>query len=207
MADHERMWVPDVAQPTYSPCGDKSKNRSVSDSGCLQNARPSLASIRATTMNFQIRGLPAESFRPLFDLSDADLAARHIVRKTVDRSPGFPCRVSLCDAEPGETVLLVNYEHQPAASPYRSRHAIYVRKNAEEARLAINEVPMMLQRRLLSLRAFDASGMMTDADVVPGTALAERIASMFADESVQYLHVHNAKPGCFAARVDRSEPA
>jgi Protein of unknown function (DUF1203) len=161
---------------------------------------------RADTMNFQIKALPAELFNPLFDLSDEELAARQIVRKRADRSPGFPCRVSLQDAEPGETVLLVNFEHLPVASPYRSRHAIYVRQNAVEARLAINEVPRMLQTRLLSVRAFDVGGMMTDADVIPGSELAGRIAIMFSDKSVSYLHVHNAKPGCFAARVDRSGP-
>jgi hypothetical protein len=161
---------------------------------------------RANRMDFQIKGLPAKLFNPLFDLSDEDLAARQIVRKTADRSPGFPCRVSLQDAEPGETVLLVNYEHLPVPSPYRSRHAIYVRQNAVEARLAVNEIPGMLQTRLLSVRAFDVDGMMTDADVLPGCELAGRIAIMFSDRSVSYLHVHNAKPGCFAARVDRSGP-
>ncbi|HXQ63469.1 MAG TPA: DUF1203 domain-containing protein, partial [Steroidobacteraceae bacterium] len=143
-------------------------------------------------------------FSHLFELSDEELVARHVVRKTADRSPGFPCRVSLRDAEPGETVLLVNYEHLPVASPYRSRHAIYVRRNAIEAQLAVNEVPSVLKIRLLSVRAFDAEGMMTDAEVVPGSELAGTVATMLANRSVAFLHVHNAKPGCFAARVDRA---
>jgi len=64
-------------------------------------------------------------------------------------------------------------------------------------------VPEPLAIRLLSVRAFDAAGMMTDADVVEGRELEPLIARFFADPAVDYLHVHNAKRGCFAARVDR----
>jgi uncharacterized protein DUF1203 len=155
-------------------------------------------------MDFRITGLPAEIFSHLFELSDEELVARHVIRRTADRSPGFPCRVSLQDAAPGETVLLTNYEHLPVASPYRSRHAIYVRQNAMEARLAVNEVPRALQIRLLSVRAFDSQGMMVNAEVVPGAELAGTAATMLADDAVSYLHVHNAKPGCYAARIDRA---
>ncbi len=155
-------------------------------------------------MNFQISGLPAAAFRPLFALSDDALAERQIVRTVVDKRPGFPCRVSLRDADVGETVLLLNYEHLSAASPYRSRHAIYVRENAAEADLEVNEIPEVLRTRILSVRAFDNAGMMLDADVVQGPDLASVIREMLDNAQVAYLHVHNAKAGCFAARVDRA---
>jgi hypothetical protein len=155
-------------------------------------------------MSFQISGLPVAPFAPLFGLSDADLATRDIVRHTADQSPGFPCRVSLRDAEPGQTLLLLNYEHLPVSSPYRSSHAIYVREYAEEAHVAVNEVPDVLRRRLLSLRAFDKRGMLLDADVADGRDIEPLIERMLESREVEYLHVHNAKPGCFAARVDRA---
>jgi hypothetical protein len=155
-------------------------------------------------MDFRIHGLDVTEFRPLFALSDAELARRQIVRMRADRQPGYPCRVSLRDAEPGDAVLLLNYEHLPVASPYRSRHAIYVRQDATGAALAVNEVPSMLRLRLLSVRAFDAAGMMRAADVVAGTALEAAIADMLADGSAEYLHIHNAKHGCYAARVVRA---
>lgn len=154
-------------------------------------------------MPFQIRALPAEPFAPLFAMSDDELRERGAVRQTVDRTPGFPCRVSLADAEPGEVVVLVHYEHQPARTPYRAGHAIYVREGAAEARPAPGEVPEVLRRRLLSVRAFDAAGMMVGADVVDGRALELVVERLFADARVSYLHLHNAKPGCYAARVDR----
>jgi len=154
-------------------------------------------------MSFVITGLDPAPFRHLYGASDTDLSAIEAVRMTADKSPGFPCRVTLEDAEPGETLLLVNYEHLAVASPYRSRHAIFVREGAETAARYEDEVPLQLTRRLLSVRAFDAAGMMADADVVEGRDLEALIARMFADPAVAYLHVHNAKPGCFAARVDR----
>ena len=153
-------------------------------------------------MSFQITGLPATLFTPLFALGDDELAARGIVRMLVDKQPGFPCRVSLRDAAVGETVLLLNYEHLPVAGPYRSSHAIFVRQAATEARLEINEIPEVLRIRLLSVRSFDHSGMMIDADLVPGQELAAAIDRMLGQGPSAYLHVHSAKRGCFAARVD-----
>jgi Protein of unknown function (DUF1203) len=155
-------------------------------------------------MNFQITGLPGATFAPLFALSDAELATLNAVRVVADKNAGYPCRVSLRDAEPGETLLLLNYEHLAVATPYRSRYAIFVRENAVDARLELGEIPEVLQTRLLSLRAFDRAGMMVDADVMQGSELAPAITRMLDKSAVAYLHVHNAKPGCFAARVDRA---
>jgi Protein of unknown function (DUF1203) len=143
-------------------------------------------------------------FRRLFALSDAELASRGARRRVADSNPGFPCRVSLADAELGETLLLVNYEHQPANSPYRATHAIFVRENAEQAHPEAGEIPESLQLRLLSVRAFDSTAMLLEADVVEGRKLEPVIERMFANAGVAYLHLHNAKPGCYAARVDRA---
>jgi hypothetical protein len=123
---------------------------------------------------------------------------------TADHKPGFPCRVSLVDAEIGEEVILIDYTHQDADSPYRASGPIFVRANAETAKLEINEIPAMLSTRLLSVRAYDERGMMRDAEVVKGADLEERIRAFFANERVAYLHVHNAKPGCFNCRVERA---
>lgn len=156
-------------------------------------------------MSFRIAGLPLSHFSLLFSLSDEELSARDAVRVIADKQPGFPCRVSLQDAGVGESLILVSYEHLPVASPYRSRHAVYVRESAAEAELAIGEVPALFRTRLLSVRAFDARGMMKAADVVSGTAIEHGIEQMFSNPAIEYLHVHYAKPGCYAARVDRAD--
>lgn len=155
-------------------------------------------------MSYVISGLDPAPFRHLYGLPESALAAENVVRMTVDKRPGYPCRISLEDAIPGETVLLLNHEHLPVASPYRARHAIFVREGEEAVGRYVDRVPDQLAIRLLSVRGFDGAGMMTDADVVDGTQLEPLIARMFADPAVAYLHAHNAKPGCFAARVDRS---
>jgi hypothetical protein len=155
-------------------------------------------------MSFQISALPAAAFAPYFGRPEAELARHGIHRVTATSNAGFPCRVSLRDAEPGETLLLLNYEHQTAPTPYRATHAIFVREHAEQAHPAPNEIPQLLRRRLLSVRAFDSAGIMIDADVTDGQALEPVIEQLLSQPAVAYLHVHNAKPGCYAARVDRS---
>ncbi len=154
-------------------------------------------------MSYVIAGLDPAPFRRLYGLSEKALAAERVVRMTADSKPGFPCRVTLEDADPGEVLLLLNYEHLPDASPYRSCHAIFVREGAETPALFTDEIPEQLASRLLSLRAFDHDAMMTNAEVVEGNALEPLIEAMFADPAVAFLHVHNAGRGCFAARVDR----
>jgi uncharacterized protein YbaR (Trm112 family) len=121
-----------------------------------------------------------------------------------DAKPGYPCRISLVDAEVGEAVILVNFEHQPGESPYQASHAIFVREQAEQAFPTVDEVPAVLATRLISIRAFNKRHYMIAADVVDGVLLAEAIPAMLDDPAVDYLHLHNAKPGCFAARVTRA---
>lgn len=154
-------------------------------------------------MSFRITGLPAENFAPLFNLSDEALAARGAVRQIADgRRPGYPCRISLTDSEPGDELILVNHEHHPVASPYRMRFAIYVRRG-EETFDAIDEVPEQLRIRTLAARAFDANGMMVGWELVEGRELEGAIERLFADPRAAYLHLHYAAPGCYAARIDR----
>ncbi|HEV7717082.1 MAG TPA: DUF1203 domain-containing protein [Steroidobacteraceae bacterium] len=155
-------------------------------------------------MDFQVSGLDYAEFAPLFAMTDEQLHQRNIVRRVADARPGFPCRVSLQDVQPGETVLLMNFEHLAVASPYRARHAIYVRENARRAELATNEIPEVMRTRVLSLRAFDRAGMMLDADVAQGKEVAPVIQRMLANADVEFIHAHNAKQGCYSARIDRA---
>jgi len=156
-------------------------------------------------MNFQIQALPADRFATLFEMSDADLSKHQACRQTVTTKPGTPCRVSMADAEVGETVILLNYTHQPADSPYQATHAIFVRQDAKQATLGINEVPQVIQSRLISVRLFNKDHMMVDADVVSGDKVSAAISTAFDDAEIAYIHLHNAKPGCFAAVVHRTD--
>lgn len=156
-------------------------------------------------MNFQIRPLQKSDFEHLFELSDAELAEQRACRQIVTANPGTPCRVSMQDAEIGEAVILFNYEHQPEDSPYKASHAVFIRENAEQACLAVNEVPEVIRSRIMSLRYFDKNHMMLDADVVSGDAVAKELSKAFEKDEIAYVHLHNAKPGCFAASVNRAD--
>jgi len=155
-------------------------------------------------MTFRITGLPAEKFEHLFALSDEELARQGAVRRIADgRKPGYPCRVSLEDSKPGDELILMNYEHLAVDSPYRMRFAIYVRKG-DETYDRIGEVPEQLRNRMLAVRAFDANGMMVDFQLVDGRELESAIGRQFAQPRAEYLHIHYAAPGCYAAKVERA---
>jgi hypothetical protein len=151
-------------------------------------------------MPFLLSGLPLDPFRPLFGLSDEALARRGARRLAAE--PGFPCRVTLDDAEVGEPVLLLHYEHQPAPSPYRASGPIFVRESAGETAVAA-AIPDSFRKRIFSARAYDGDAMMIDAEVVEGTALEALMERLFADPAAAYIHLHHARRGCFACRVDR----
>lgn len=157
--------------------------------------------------SFQFIALERDVFAPLFAQSDERLAQAHIRRLHVDAHPGYPCRVSLQDAKVGETVLLLSYPHHDVDSPYRSAGPLFVRENAQTAHPAVNEVPAMLRHRLLSLRGYNAAGMMLEADVIDGESLAEAIHRFFANVHVLYIHIHHARQGCFACSVVRAAQA
>jgi hypothetical protein len=155
-------------------------------------------------MPFRFTGLPLDQFRPLFALSDDALLARGMRRHVADSKPGFPCRVTLEDAEPGENVILLSYAHQPAAgSPYQAQGPIFVRQSATTSYDRVDEIPPVLPGRLLSLRGYDQEDLIVEAEVVDGAGLETELDRFFVNRQVSYVHIHYARRGCFACRVDR----
>jgi Protein of unknown function (DUF1203) len=155
-------------------------------------------------MSFRITGLDPAPFQHLFGLSDDELARRGIRRYVVDAKPGFPDRVELRDLEPGETALLLNYTHQPADTPYRASHAIFVSEGSARATDLMNEIPEPIRIRAISLRAFNQAGEMVDADLIEGREIETLIERFLANPDVAYLQAHYAKRGCYAARIERA---
>jgi hypothetical protein len=155
-------------------------------------------------MTYRITGLDPAPYRLLFGLSDEELSKRGIVRMTVDKKPSYPCRVSLTDRDIGESMLLVNHVSHDVANPYRASHAIFVTEGAEAAGEFVDEVPPAFEKRVLSLRGFDADGMMADAILTqPGEADAG-IRRLFANPEIETIHAHNATRGCFSAKIERA---
>jgi hypothetical protein len=171
----------------------------------LQSAdEGAIRTIEEFSMTYRIKGLSPEPFRHLFGLSDEELTAQGAKRYVVDKKPGYPDRVEVRDLEPGETAILLNYVHQPANTPYRASHAIFVREGATEQFDAVNTIPEVLAVRPLSLRAFDTDHLMVDADVVDGSEAETLIERFFKNPAVEYIQAHYAKRGCYAARIERA---
>src|SRR4051812_46734688 len=158
-------------------------------------------------MDFRISGLSAEPFVPFYSMSDETLiahGAQRVVAKASDAPLMQPCRISLRDTEPGETSILLHYPHHVTpSSPYRAAGPIFVREGVTETASFVNHVPAQQRIRLLSVRAYDAAGIMVDAEVAPGADLEAIIDRMFGRDDVAFLHAHNAKRGCYSCRIDR----
>jgi hypothetical protein len=153
-------------------------------------------------MTYRISGLDPAPYKPLFGLSDEELAAQGIFRVTVTEKPGFPCRITLLDRDIGDRVLLLNYVSHDVANPYRASHAIFV-ADGDQASF-IDEAPPVFSNRALSLRGFDGNGMMADAVLArPGEADAA-IRKLFENAAIESIHAHNATRGCFSAKIERS---
>lgn len=153
-------------------------------------------------MTYRIVGLEPQEFAPLFALNNDELAARNAKRVTAG-GPGFPCRVSLEDADAGEQLILVHHVSHDVATPFRSAFAIYVRENADVAADYVDTTPPVFEGRPLSLRAFDSDGMLKNAALaLPGEA-DTKIRTLFEAPEIAYIHAHNAAHGCFAARIER----
>lgn len=155
-------------------------------------------------MSYRITGLPPQEFAHLLGANDEVLAGHNAVRMTVDSKPGAPCRITLKDADPGETVILVNHVSHDVTNPYRATHAIFVRDKATEVGHYIDEIPPVFRPRVLSMRGFDADGMMVDALITQPGEAEQGIRTLFDNTGIAYIHTHNATRGCFAAKVERA---
>lgn len=158
----------------------------------------------AAGMSYQVRGLEPALFEQFFDLDDAALAGRGMRRVRADQPVGYPCRISLEDASVGEELLLLPFAHQDAATPFRASGPIFVRRGQPAAARVVNELPVCLTLRPLSVRAYDRADEMVDAEVIDGREATPLIERYLARADVAYLHVHFARRGCFACRIDRA---
>ncbi|WP_125721965.1 DUF1203 domain-containing protein [Pseudoalteromonas rubra] len=154
--------------------------------------------------DFRINGIDKHSFSELLSLNEQELENHNAKWITADANPGYPCRVSLIEANIGERVLALPYLHHNADSPYRASGPIFVRENAIKAKLNINEIPEILRERLLSIRAYNKQQIMIHAEILQGAELEPGIRKQLLNHEVEYIHIHNANPGCFNCSVHRA---
>lgn len=155
-------------------------------------------------MTYRITGIEPSQYAHLVGLGDDELSRRGAKRMIVDNHPGFPCRVLLDDAAPGEPMLLVNHVSHEGNTPYRASHAIFVSERGARPATFVDEIPPGLDRRILSLRGFDQAGMMADAMLAqPGEADA-MVRRMLSNPDIDHVDAHTATRGCFMGRFERS---
>jgi len=155
-------------------------------------------------MTYRITGIDPAPYRHLYGLPDDALASHGILRMTVTEKPSFPCRVSLIDRDVCESMLLLNHVSHDVANPYRASHAIFVTEGATDAAEYVDEVPPVFAPRVLSLRGFDASGIMVDAILTQPGDSDLGIRTLFENPAIDTIHAHNATRGCFAAKIERN---
>lgn len=156
-------------------------------------------------MKYEISGLQAEPFIHLFGQSDSYLEKHNAIRQKVECYPGYPDRISLCDIPAGETALLINHIYQSADTPYFGTHAIYIWEGCTRQGIYLNELPEVLQNRVLSLRAYDEKHFLREADITEGNFSEILLRRFFADPQVSYVQIHNAKRGCYSCCAKRCE--
>jgi len=154
-------------------------------------------------MNFQVRAIDSKLFAHYFEMSDSELTKIQATRIKVDEKPGYPCRISLQEANIGEIIIALPYMHHNVNSPYKASGPIFIRMNVKTTKLEVNEIPEILQKRLLSIRAYNSQNMMIDATLSQGKNLKTNIKKLFQNSITQYIHIHNANPGCFNCYVER----
>lgn len=155
-------------------------------------------------MSFTVTGLPIEEFSPLFGLDDDTLAEHGVIRTIADAQPGYPCRVTLKDAAPGDSVLLLHHTSHNCDTPYRSSYAIYVNETAQETRKIEDEIPEILKGRPIALRLFNKESLLIGAMLDQSGDPKDAIVKAFQAPETAYIHAHNAAHGCFAAQIDRA---
>jgi hypothetical protein len=122
----------------------------------------------------------------------------------VDESPGYPCRVCLREAAVGDEVFLIAHRASPVEHPHSVVGPVYVHAHACVPWAAAGSLPPIVSTRSMALRAYDAAGDLVACDLAEGPQLDAAIARLFEDSRAAAVHLHFARAGCFACRLERS---
>lgn len=155
-------------------------------------------------MNYIVEGLSPEPFQHLFGMTDEALEQHNVKRCVCNKEHSFPDRVSMRDLDIGETALLLNHTSMDKETPYKASHAIFIKEELQSPYKAENEIPDVMYRRMLSLRAFDKDGMIIHAGLASGDDIEQTIKTMLLDPEVEHIDAHNAGRGCFSGRISRA---
>lgn len=119
---------------------------------------------------------------------------------------GFPCRVCLRYAAPGESVLLGSYNLPKPQGLYWTPSPIFVHAEPCTPYQGTDELPDIIRRNaLVSVRVYDAEGMVLYdlGQVSDGGQADVPLARALADARTSFVNIHTARPGCLLSRVEK----
>lgn len=154
-------------------------------------------------MRIRVEAMPTRVADAVRKTRGDDHGNRNLEPIHVDEHPGYICRHCLEDPAVGESVYLFSYSPFGHAVPYRSVGPVFVHTTACRRYSSTDQLPRSLRHRLLSFRAYRSDDRMVTADVAPGTDADSVLERFFEDPLVDYVDIHNARPGCFDCRVHR----
>ena len=126
-------------------------------------------------------------------------------RRSQAADRGAPCRHCLHDAAPGDELILTGHSPFDQRGPYKEVGPIFLHAAGCPAYASPTVIPPVVRRRLVTIRAYDESQSIVDADVVDGADAESLIERLFADTRTRYLHARTARFGCFLCRIERAE--
>ena len=118
---------------------------------------------------------------------------------------GYPCRHCLTDLPEGKEALLVAHRPFDRDAPYSEVGPIFVCPDGCEAYSRTSELPEVIRRRRVVIRAYDEGDRIRYGhhELVDGAGAEAAIARLLADPATAYLHVRSALTGCYHCRVER----
>ncbi len=133
-----------------------------------------------------------------------ELLGNPVTTVIADAKPGYPCRLSLEDAEPGEALYLFSHTPFSCANAYRETGPVFIRKNAKPAKLPINELPDVAYARSIIFRAYDSEGTILSASPAEAGDLSGTLGRLLDDKHVDFVHLRAVVSGCFLCKARRA---
>jgi len=126
--------------------------------------------------------------------------------RRLDAQDSYPCRHCLREATAAHGMLLLSHQAPKPKSVYGHATAIFLCAQECQRFDAPDTVPDIVRNRHVSLRAFDAQGMMLyDAnELVPGSGHDAAIRRILGRDDVAYVNAHTAKAGCLLCHIERA---
>jgi hypothetical protein len=126
--------------------------------------------------------------------------------RRISTGTGTPCRHCLEDVPEGEEMLILAHRPFAGLHAYAETGPIFVCATACMRGGGSSEVPAILTTSpdyLLKGYSADERIVYGTGEIVATTRIEAKIADVFANPDVAFIHVRSARNNCFQARIER----